>query len=128
MEQYLQEKYGGVDFAMECIGAQATMTTALKSLSMIGTLALIGIARKEVSLTTAVGDLMTGKRIVGGFLGNMKTSPAYKKIVSMVINGEIDLDRMITKNFSLDEINDAFQMLRDGKCIRSVIIMDHGPK
>ena len=41
----------------------------------------------------------------------------------MVLKGEINLDKMITKNFRLDEINDAFQMLKEGKCIRCIIQM-----
>lgn len=61
VDQYLLEKYGGVDYALECIGLQSTISTAFKSLSMIGTLTLIGIARNEVTVSAPVGEMMSGK-------------------------------------------------------------------
>lgn len=58
---YFLQKYGGVDYALECIGLQSTISTAFKSLSMIGTLTLIGIARNEVTVSAPVGEMMSGK-------------------------------------------------------------------
>lgn len=64
-----------------------------------------------------------GKKIQGGFLGNKSPAEGYNQLVSLVLKGEIDLDKMITKNIRLDEINDGFQMLKEGKCIRCIIQM-----
>lgn len=124
IEQYLKEKYGGVDFALECIGNQKTMNTALASLSMIGTLAIIGIAPSGSTITAPIGDLMTGKKIISGFLGNKDPGTGFNQLVSMVLNKEINLEAMITQNFKLEQINEAFQMLKEGKCVRSVILME----
>lgn len=130
-----------MDSSLECIGLQSTITTAFKSLSMVGTLTLIGIARNEVTVSAPVGEMMSGKddnfdvstitiiltlsgkKIQGGFLGNKNPVEGYPHLVSLVLKGEIDLDKMISKNIRLDEINDGFQMLKEGKCIRCIIQM-----
>lgn len=124
LEQYLMEKYGGVDYAFECIGNQAVTNTALQTLSAFGTLAVVGLAPKGTQVTYPTADLLTGRTIVGAFMGNKDPGVAYTELTEMYVNGKYNVDRLVTNKFKLEQINEAFQTLKDGKCIRSLIIFD----
>ena len=122
MEQYLMEKYGGVDYAFECIGHQAVLNTALKSLSVFGTLVMVGVAPKGTEVIYPTADLLMGRKIVGAFMGNKPCDQAYQELADMYLEGSYHIDKLVTHNFKLDQINEAFQTLKDGKCIRSLIV------
>ena len=124
LEQYLLEKYGGVDYAFDCIGHQAVINTALKSLSSFGTMALVGLPPKDTVVNYPVEELLMGRKIVGAFLGNKPSDQAYQTLTQMYLKGNYPLDKLITNQFKLDQINEAFQTLKDGKCVRSLIVFD----
>lgn len=124
VEQYLMQKFGGVDYAFECIGHQTVLDTALKSLSVFGTLAMVGVAPEGTKVNYPAADLLMGRKIVGAFMGNKPSDEAYQELTDMYVNGEYNIDRLVTHKFKLDQINEAFQTLKDGKCIRSLIIFD----
>lgn len=48
-------------------------------------------------------------------------SLTLSELVEQYLNKEIPLDEFVTHHYKLNEINDAFQCLRDGKCIRAVV-------
>ena len=124
VEQYLMEKYGGADYAFDCIGSQAVLNTALNSLSVFGTLVVVGLAPKGTAVTYPTAQLLMGRKIVGAFMGNQPCDQAYQELTNMYIEGNYNIDRLVTNKFKLDQINEAFQTLKDGKCIRSLIIFD----
>jgi len=124
VEKYLTEKYGGVDFALDCIGNQSVLHTALHSLSPYGTLAVVGVSTTGTEMKFPPIHLLTGRKIVGGLMGNKPAKDAFKELTQMYGNGEYNVDRLVTHRFPLEQINDAFQLLKDGKCIRSLILFD----
>lgn len=124
VDQYLKEKYGGVDYALDCLGNKFVIETAYKSLSVFGTLALVGLAPSGTELVLPVSDTLTGKKVAGAFMGNKDCDSAYTELTEMYVKGEYDVDRLVTHNFKLEQINEAFQLLKEGKCIRSLIIFD----
>lgn len=113
-----------MDYAFDCIGNKHVIETAYKSLSVFGTLALVGLARGGTELILPVADTLTGKKVVGSFMGNKDCDTAYTELTEMYVKGEYNIDRLVTHNFKLEQINEAFQLLKDGKCIRSLIIFD----
>lgn len=120
--EYLLEKYKGADFAFDCLGNQQVINTALASLAYNGTLALVGLTPAGTMINYPVFDLLFGRRIVGGILGGKKTKEAFEQLTKMYMKGELNLKRLISHRFKLDQINEAFDTLKQGKCIRSVII------
>lgn len=120
VEQYLKEKYGGVHFAIECIGNQQVMESAFKSLKPTGTLALVGVGAKMLNFS--VIEMLSGRSIVGGFLGKKRSDEGFAELGELYLNGQYDIDRLVTHQFKLEQINEAFQTLKEGKCIRSIII------
>lgn len=123
LDQWLMERFPcGVDFAFDCFGSQQIVDVALRSLSPFGTFAMVGLAKAGTKIDYPTADLLYGRRIVGGFLGQKKIDQAYDELVQMYLDGRYDIDRLITNKFRLEQINEAFQTLKDGKCIRSLII------
>jgi S-(hydroxymethyl)glutathione dehydrogenase/alcohol dehydrogenase len=46
----------------------------------------------------------------------------YPKIIEMVRTGKIQLEPVVTHKFKLDDINDAFDLMRKGESLRSIVI------
>jgi len=122
LEEYLREKYGSVDYAFECIGHQTILDTALKCLSHYGTLVMVGVAPKGTAVHYLTADLLMGRKIVGAFMGNKPCEVGYPELVRMWADGEYPVDRLVSNKFPLEQINEAFRTLKDGKCIRSLIV------
>lgn len=122
IDEYLKQNYpNGIDYAFDCIGNQTVIDTAHKSLSLYGTLVLVGVPPKGTSLLVDVANFLTGKKVVGAFLGGKDCQEGYTELVEMYVSGRYDVDRLVTNTFSLEQINEAFQFLKEGKCIRSLI-------
>lgn len=123
INEYLAKNYpAGIDYAFDCIGNKAVIDSALKSLSIFGTLALVGVPPKDTQeVLINVADFLTGKKVVGAALGGKDCLEGYTELVEMYVSGRYDVDRLITHTFKLEQINEAFKLLKDGKCIRSLI-------
>nr|QEM21690.1 dnaJ [Dermatophagoides farinae] len=121
LEQYLLEKYGGVDYAFDCFGSQIIIDQALKSLSVTGTFVLIGVPPDDTNIVYPCNQLMTGRTITGGFVGGKKSEQAYSELVEMYERKQIKIDQMITDKIPLTKINEGFDNLRSGKVIRSLV-------
>ncbi|KAH7636395.1 geraniol dehydrogenase-like [Dermatophagoides farinae] len=124
LEQYLMEKYGGLNYAFDCFGSQVIVDQAVNSLAMSGTFIMVGVTGAEVTLKYPVIMLLFGRTITGCQLGAKKAYLAYPEMVDLYLDKKIKIDELITNKFKLDQINDAFQTLKDGKCIRSIIVFD----
>jgi len=58
---------------------------------------------------------------MGGFFGGYKPIEGIKSLISQHLDGKLDLDQFITHRISLDEVNEGFELMKNGKSIRSVI-------
>src|SRR5690606_1969369 len=77
LDQWLKDRFpGGIDFAFDCFGSQQIIDVALRSLSPFGTFAMVGLAKAGTKIDYPTADLLCGRRIVGGFLGQKKTDQA----------------------------------------------------
>lgn len=122
VESYLSTKNIQVDYAFECIGGQKILDTALKTLAPFGTLVFIGVSPQNTEIRYPAGQLLLGRKIVGTLYGNKQATAGCTELVQMYTDGKYDIDRLVTNKFSLQLINEAFQTLKDGKCIKSVIV------
>ncbi len=113
---------GGVDYSFECIGNVATMRAALECCHKgWGESTIIGVAGAGEEISTRPFQLVTGRVWRGTAFGGVKGRTELPGMVDQYLAGEIKVDEMITHNFPLDEINKAFDVMHEGKSIRSVI-------
>ena len=116
---------GGVDFSFECIGNVKVMRSALECCHKgWGESVIIGVAAAGQEISTRPFQLVTGRIWKGSAFGGVKGRSQLPGIVEQYMNGEFELDTFITHTMGLDDINHAFDLMHEGKSIRSVILFD----
>ena len=114
---------GGADFSFECIGLTATMRQALECCHRgWGESIIIGVAASGQEIATRPFQLVTGRVWKGTAFGGARGRTDVPKIVDWYMEKKINIDDLITHTMPLDKINDAFDLMHEGKSIRSVVI------
>ncbi|MCD8523960.1 MAG: S-(hydroxymethyl)glutathione dehydrogenase/class III alcohol dehydrogenase [Saccharospirillaceae bacterium] len=113
---------GGVDFSFECIGNVNVMRSALECCHKgWGESVIIGVAGAGQEISTRPFQLVTGRVWRGTAFGGVKGRSELPDYVERYLKGEFKLSDFITHTMGLDAINDAFDLMHEGKSIRSVI-------
>jgi S-(hydroxymethyl)glutathione dehydrogenase/alcohol dehydrogenase len=113
---------GGVDYSFECIGNVHTMRAALECCHKgWGESTIIGVAGAGQEISTRPFQLVTGRVWRGTAFGGVKGRSQLPGYVEKYLSGEIKLDPMITHTLPLERINEAFDLMHQGKSIRTVI-------
>src|ERR687892_195593 len=113
---------GGVDYSFECIGNVDTMRAALECCHKgWGESTIIGVAAAGEEISTRPFQLVTGRIWRGTAFGGVKGRSQLPGYVEKYLAGEIQVDPMITHTLPLERINEAFDLMHEGKSIRSVI-------
>ncbi|WP_419571872.1 S-(hydroxymethyl)glutathione dehydrogenase/class III alcohol dehydrogenase [Rheinheimera sp.] len=113
---------GGVDFSFECIGNVNVMRSALECCHKgWGESVIIGVAPAGAEISTRPFQLVTGRVWRGTAFGGVKGRTELPDYVERYLNGEFELDTFITHTMPLEQINEAFDLMHEGKSIRTVI-------
>ncbi len=113
---------GGVDYSFECIGNVDIMRAALECCHKgWGESVIIGVAGAGQEIRTRPFQLVTGRVWRGSAFGGVKGRTQLPGMVQQAMRGEIKIDPFITHNLPLSKINEAFDLLHEGKSIRTVI-------
>jgi len=113
---------GGVDFSFECIGNVNVMRAALECCHKgWGESVIIGVAGAGQEIKTRPFQLVTGRVWRGSAFGGVKGRSQLPGMVEDAMAGKIRLDPFITHRLPLDQINEAFDLMHEGKSIRTVI-------
>ena len=112
----------GVDHSFECIGNVNVMRAALESAHRgWGQSVIIGVAGAGQEISTRPFQLVTGRRWLGTAFGGVKGRSELPGMVQEAMTGDIDLAPFVTHTMGLDKINEAFDLMHEGKSIRSVV-------
>lgn len=109
------------DYAFEVVGSEDTINQALHTTRRGGTTVVVGLTPGGSSLTLDSGFLLQGRSLIGSFYGSSYHRADMPKFVDLYMAGKLKLDELISHTFTLDEINAAFQILKSGEGIRSII-------
>ena len=116
---------GGVDYSFECIGNVNVMRSALECCHKgWGESVIIGVAGAGQEISTRPFQLVTGRVWRGSAFGGGKGRSELPEYVERYLRGEFKLDHFITHTMGLEDINEAFDLMHEGKSIRSVIHFD----
>lgn len=116
---------GGVDYSFECIGNVNVMRSALECCHKgWGESVVIGVAGAGQEISTRPFQLVTGRVWRGSAFGGVKGRSELPEIVERYLQGEFALNDFITHTMGLEDINTAFDLMHEGKSIRSVIHYD----
>lgn len=113
---------GGVDYSFECIGNVQVMRSALECTHKgWGVSTIIGVAASGQEISTRPFWLVTGRVWKGSAFGGVKGRSQLPGIVDKYMEGKLKVDEFISFNFSLDDIQKAFDAMHDGTAVRSII-------
>lgn len=120
---YIQDlSGGGPDFSFECIGKVEIMREALECTHIgWGVSVIIGVAGAGEVVQTRPFNLVCGRVWKGTAFGGARGRTDVPKIVDWYMDGKINIDDLITHKLPLDEINTAFDLMKKGESIRTVI-------
>ena len=114
---------GGVDYSFECIGNVKTMRQALECCHKgWGQSCIVGVAGAGQEIATRPFQLVTGRSWRGTAFGGARGRTDVPTIVDWYMNGRVKIDPLITHTLPLEKINDAFDLMHEGKSIRSVVL------
>ena len=113
---------GGVDYSFECIGNVKVMRSALECCHKgWGESTIIGVAGAGQEICTRPFQLVTGRVWRGSAFGGVKGRTQLPGYVENYMNGSLKIDEFVSEVLPLDQINHAFDLMHEGKVIRSVI-------
>jgi S-(hydroxymethyl)glutathione dehydrogenase / alcohol dehydrogenase len=114
---------GGADYSFECIGHVQTMRQALECCHRgWGVSVIIGVAGAGQEISTRPFQLVTGRIWKGTAFGGARGRTDVPRIVDWYMDGKINIDDLITHTMPLTDINQGFDLMHDGKSIRSVVV------
>jgi Zn-dependent alcohol dehydrogenases, class III len=112
----------GVDYSFECVGNTQLMRAALECCHRgWGECTIIGVAAAGQEISTRPFQLVTGRVWRGSAFGGVKGRTQLPGMVKQYMEGKIEIDSMITHTMGLEKINEAFDLMHEGKSIRAVI-------
>ena len=113
---------GGADYTFECIGNVEVMRQALECAHRgWGESIIVGVAGAGQEISTRPFQLVTGRVWRGSAFGGARGRTDVPRIVDWYMDGKIEIDDMITHTMPVEKINDAFELMHEGKSIRSVV-------
>ncbi|WP_223623806.1 zinc-binding dehydrogenase [Microbacterium sp. EST19A] len=118
---------GGVDVAFEALGRPETFELAIAALAEGGRMVAVGIAAGAATAAVPITTLVRrGQSIVGSF--GARTREELPKVVALAAEGGVDLQGLVTRRFSLESAQEAFDTLAAGRVSgRAIITMDGAP-
>ncbi|XP_005750498.1 alcohol dehydrogenase 1-like [Pundamilia nyererei] len=112
---------GGVDYSLECIGNVECMRSALEScVAGWGVSVIVGWTDLHDVATRPI-NLMLGRTWTGCLFGGFKGKDGIPRMVKAYLDKKVMLDEFITHNMTVDQVNDAIELLKNGKSIRTVM-------
>jgi S-(hydroxymethyl)glutathione dehydrogenase/alcohol dehydrogenase len=113
----------GVDVAFEVVGAESLQQQALAMTRRGGTTVFVGIATRGAGLALPTLQMVMEDRTVkGSYYGSARVTRDFPRFIELIEQGRVDLGGMVTKHFSLDEVNQALAAMRDGEVVRGVLV------
>jgi len=114
---------GGADYSFDATGNVDVMRTALECAHKgWGESVIIGVAPAGAEIRTRPFQLVTGRVWRGTAFGGARGRTDVPRIVDWYMDGKIEIDPMITHTLPLDDINKGFDLMHEGKSIRSVVV------
>ncbi|NP_001086903.1 class V alcohol dehydrogenase [Xenopus laevis] len=116
----VEQTGGGVDYAFECVGHAETMLAALHSSHFAyGTTVIIGVSASTLSFDPMI--LLSGRTLKSSMLGGWKSKDSVPKLVSDYLAKKFDLEKLVTHRLPFQKIDEGFDLLLSGKCIRTIL-------
>jgi S-(hydroxymethyl)glutathione dehydrogenase/alcohol dehydrogenase len=114
----------GIDYAFEAIGVATVVETALAVTRRGGTTVAVGVGKLTDSIAlNGLGFPLSGKCLMGCVFGSANPQFDFPRLLGLYRGGQLDLDRMVSRTYTLDEAPQALRDIEEGKNARGVIVL-----
>jgi S-(hydroxymethyl)glutathione dehydrogenase / alcohol dehydrogenase len=125
VEQVRDLTNGGPDFVFEAIGRRETIELAIQALPLGGTAVLVGMTPFGVVASFEVYPFVDGsRRILGSNYGFAEPPIDFPRYAQLHLDGHLPIDRLVDRRIALDQLEDAFDGLRQGAYTRQVVMFE----
>ena len=115
---------GGADYAFEVVGFPALVRQAIDSVRTTGTAVMVGVQPTGQEVSVNGWHLLQDRTLMGAFHGAARARIDFLWILDLYNQGKIKLDELISRYRPLDEINEAFDDMNQGKVARTVLVFE----
>lgn len=116
-------KQNGLDYAIEAAGIKQAMETAFESLNDKGKFAIAGNLKKGETISIVPYDLIKGKSIMGSWGGESDIDSDIPYYAQRYLDRTLHIERLISKTYSLSQVNEALDAVEQNKSLGRVIIL-----
>lgn len=122
LAQLRQISGGGVDLAVELAGVVSALEFAYEAARRGGTVVTAGLPNPEARMSLAPVTLTAGeKSLKGSYMGSCVPMRDIPRFAEMMMTGKLPIEKLVTHELTLDQINEGFERLADGSAIRQLI-------
>src|SRR3954469_20566714 len=115
----------GVDVAIDAVGHPAVFEQAFYARDLAGRVVLVGVPSPDMQLTLPLLEVFgRGGAIKSSWYGDCLPSRDFPMLVDLYLQGRFPLDEFVTEAIGLDDVEEAFDNLRQGEVLRSVVVLD----
>ena len=115
----------GADYAFVAAGVPALFSEAYAATRRAGMVVCIGLPSEDAEVSFPAADLVRDEKVVTGSLyGTCRDREDMPRLLDLYMAGRLDLDRLITRTYALEEVNDAFADMNAGVVARGVLTLD----
>jgi Zn-dependent alcohol dehydrogenase len=113
----------GADYAFEVIGLSQTVEQAYACTRQAGTTIVVGAGSNKDNVSIPISSFLTEKIIKGSGYGSARPHIDIPRLISLYMDKKLKLDELVTRTYTLDEVNDAMTALEKGEVARGVVVM-----
>src|SRR5262249_35123322 len=115
----------GADYAFDAIGGEATTLQILDAIRPGGTAVIVGMAAMSVRAPiTPYTMALQEKTLKGTMYGSVRPNLDFPKLCDLYLDGRLKIDQLISRTWTLDEINEGFAAMRGGQVARGVVVFN----
>jgi S-(hydroxymethyl)glutathione dehydrogenase/alcohol dehydrogenase len=112
---------GGVNHAIECLGLKKTAEQSFEMLAVGGTATIVGMVPFGEKIELHGFDFLRERKIQGSSMGSNRFRTDMPRLIDLYLQGRLHLDDWISDIIKLEEINDGFKAMKEGRAVRSLI-------
>ncbi|MFG6195578.1 S-(hydroxymethyl)mycothiol dehydrogenase [Nonomuraea sp. JJY05] len=114
----------GADVVIDAVGRPETYQQAFYARDLAGTVVLVGVPTPEMTLELPLLDVFgRGGALKSSWYGDCLPSRDFPMLISLYLQGRLDLDAFVSETIALDDVEDAFAKMHRGEVLRSVVVL-----
>jgi S-(hydroxymethyl)glutathione dehydrogenase/alcohol dehydrogenase len=111
----------GCDLAFECVGKIDVIENALRTIKRGGKLVIVGATSSDAHFSVNARFLLEGRSVEGSAAGSVQPDRDYPKWFNMYREGKLPLDKLFTKKYELESVNQAFEEMAVGVVTKPIV-------